>query len=74
MFSIYCETIIHLVGIVLQEPVLFDMSIRGNIAYGDASRNDISIDEIIKAAQDANIHDFIQQLPDVSYFHYIFVY
>ncbi|CAF2524258.1 unnamed protein product, partial [Rotaria sp. Silwood2] len=51
------------IGIVSQEPVLFDMSIRENIAYGDNSRSDIPMDEIIKAAKNANIHDFIQRLP-----------
>lgn len=35
------------------------MSIRDNIAYGDNSRNDISIEEIIEVAKQANIHDFI---------------
>ena len=54
------------VGIVSQEPVLFDMSVRDNIAYGDNSRDDIPIDEIIQAAKNANIHDFIQTLPKVS--------
>ncbi|CAF1393317.1 unnamed protein product [Rotaria sp. Silwood1] len=51
------------IGIVSQEPVLFDMSIRENIAYGDNSRKDIPLDEIIQAAKNANIHDFIQLLP-----------
>ena len=43
------------------------MSIRENIAYGDNSRNDIPLEEIIEAAKNANIHDFIQHLPDVSH-------
>ncbi|CAF3925575.1 unnamed protein product [Rotaria sp. Silwood1] len=51
------------IGIVSQEPVLFDMSIRENIAYGDNSRNGIPIEEIIEAAKNANVHDFIQKLP-----------
>jgi ABC-type multidrug transport system fused ATPase/permease subunit len=54
-----------LVGIVSQEPVLFDLSIRENIAYGDNSRQDIPLDEIIQAAKHANIHDFILSLPQV---------
>ena len=54
-----------LVGIVFQEPILFDMSIRENISYGDNSRTDISIEEIIQAAKKANIHDFIISLPEV---------
>ncbi len=42
------------------------MSIRENIAYGDNNRTDISLDEIIQAAKNANIHEFIQFLPDVN--------
>jgi len=42
------------------------MSIRENIAYGDNNRSDIPMEEIIEAAKNANIHDFIQQLPDVN--------
>ncbi|VUZ55246.1 unnamed protein product [Hymenolepis diminuta] len=55
------------IGIVSQEPNLFDMSIRDNIAYGDNSR-ELSMEEIIKAAKEANAHTFIEALPDfVSY-------
>ncbi len=50
---------------VSQEPILFNMSIRENIAYGDNSRQNISLDEIIQVAKQANIHDFIQSLPQV---------
>ena len=57
----------RLVGIVSQEPILFDMSIKENIAYGDNSRNDIPMEEIIEAAKNANIHDFIQTLPQVNF-------
>ena len=52
-------------GIVSQEPVLFDCSISDNIAYGDNSRH-VPMDEIITAAKNANIHNFIQTLPNVS--------
>ena len=52
-------------GLVSQEPVLFDASIAENIAYGDNSR-EVPMAEIIKAAKDANIHNFITSLPDVS--------
>lgn len=51
-------------GIVQQEPVLFNTTIAENISYGDNTRN-ISRDEIITAAKAANIHDFIQGLPEV---------
>ncbi|CAF1188857.1 unnamed protein product [Adineta steineri] len=52
-----------LMGVVQQEPVLFNISIRDNIAYGDNSRQ-VSQDEIEKVAQIANIHDFIISLPE----------
>ncbi|GFO14578.1 multidrug resistance protein 1 [Plakobranchus ocellatus] len=50
------------IGLVSQEPILFDQSIAENIAYGDNSRT-VSMDEIIQAAKSANIHNFIQSLP-----------
>lgn len=49
-------------GLVSQEPILFDRTIAENIAYGDNERN-IPMDEIIEAAKSANIHDFISTLP-----------
>uniref|UniRef100_A0A8C8ZZZ0 P-type phospholipid transporter n=1 Tax=Prolemur simus TaxID=1328070 RepID=A0A8C8ZZZ0_PROSS len=49
-------------GIVSQEPILFDCSIAENIAYGDNSRT-VSQDEIVTAAKAANIHPFIETLP-----------
>jgi ABC-type multidrug transport system fused ATPase/permease subunit len=52
-------------SIVLQEPVLFAISIAENIAYGDNSRQ-VTMDEIMAAAKAANIHNFISSLPDVS--------
>ena len=42
------------------------MSVRENIAYGDNTRTDIPMDEIIQAARSANIHDFIVSLPEVG--------
>ena len=52
------------IGIVSQEPVLFDRSIAENIAYGDNSRQ-VSMPEIIDSARNANIHEFITSLPEV---------
>lgn len=43
---------------VLDEPFLFSISIKDNIAYG---RPDASMDEIIQAAKAAEAHDFIEQ-------------
>jgi ABC-type multidrug transport system fused ATPase/permease subunit len=53
-----------LIGVVQQEPVLFNISIRDNIAYGDNNR-EISQTEIEEASRKSNIHDFIITLPDV---------
>ena len=51
-------------AIVQQEPILFDTSIRENIAYGALAEP--TMDDVIKAARDANIHEFINSLPNVS--------
>ncbi|CAF4027162.1 unnamed protein product, partial [Adineta steineri] len=47
-------------GVVSQEPVLFDLTIAENITYG---LENIPMNEIVLAATKANIHEFIQQLP-----------
>uniref|UniRef100_A0AAY5KQC5 ATP-binding cassette, sub-family B (MDR/TAP), member 11a n=1 Tax=Esox lucius TaxID=8010 RepID=A0AAY5KQC5_ESOLU len=51
------------IGIVSQEPVLFDCSIAENIQYGDNTRN-VSMEEIVDAAKKAFLHDFVMTLPD----------
>ena len=48
-------------GMVLQDTWLFGGTIRDNIAYG---KPDASMEEVITAAKMANVHDFIQTLPD----------
>lgn len=53
-------------GIVSQEPNLFNRSIMENIAYG-ANNRKVAMDEIISAAKKANIHDFIASLPLVNF-------
>lgn len=55
-------------GIVSQEPVLFDRTIAENIAYGDNSR-EVPMVEIIDAAKKSNIHSFVSSLPLVSTVH-----
>ena len=55
------------IGIVSQEPVLFDCTLAENIAYGDNSRT-VTMDEIMAAAKAANIHNFIEELPQVNVF------
>ncbi|CAF0854490.1 unnamed protein product [Rotaria sordida] len=47
-------------GLVSQEPILFDLTIAENIAYG---LENVSMEDIINAARKANIHQFIEQLP-----------
>jgi len=49
------------IALVPQDPVLFDGSIKENIAYG---RPNATTDEIIQAAKAAEIHDVIESLPD----------
>ena len=49
------------IGVVSQEPVLFNVSIAENISYG---KEDATVDEIEMAAKSANIHNFICHLPD----------
>lgn len=49
------------VGIVLQDPQLFSGTIADNIRFGDP---DASMDKVIAAAKEANIHDFVTSLPD----------
>lgn len=51
-------------GLVSQEPTLFDRTVAENIAYGDNSR-EVPMVEIISAAKNANIHEFISNLPEV---------
>ncbi|XP_065417871.1 bile salt export pump isoform X1 [Chrysemys picta bellii] len=51
------------IGIVSQEPVLFDCSIADNIKYGDNSK-EITMKEVIEAAKKAQLHDFVMSLPD----------
>lgn len=47
-------------GLVSQEPLLFDMSIKENVLFG---KEDGSMEEVVEAAKKANAHGFISQLP-----------
>ena len=49
------------IGLVSQEISLFDDTIRANIAYGRPGASD---EQIVRAAVDADAHDFITGLPD----------
>jgi ATP-binding cassette subfamily B protein/subfamily B ATP-binding cassette protein MsbA len=48
------------IALVLQDPFIFPLTIRDNIAYG---RPNATLDEIVAAAKAANAHDFIIRLP-----------
>ncbi|XP_034103966.1 multidrug resistance protein homolog 65 [Drosophila albomicans] len=56
------KTLRRRLGIVSQEPSLFEKTIAENIGYGDTSR-DVPMQQIIEAAKMANAHDFIMSLP-----------
>ncbi|XP_063781234.1 ATP-dependent translocase ABCB1-like [Pseudophryne corroboree] len=61
--SLHLKWLRSQLGIVSQEPILFDCSIGENIQYGDNSRL-VTQEEVIAAAKLANIHTFIQSLPE----------
>ncbi|KAI8800535.1 P-loop containing nucleoside triphosphate hydrolase protein [Cladochytrium replicatum] len=48
-------------GVVGQEPILFNRTIEDNIAYGCG--DEVSFEDVQNAARLANIHDFIETLP-----------
>lgn len=49
------------IGIVPQDPILFNETIRFNISYG---KPDASLEEIEEASKKASLHEFIQSLPN----------
>jgi ATP-binding cassette subfamily B protein len=49
------------VGVVLQDPFLFNGTVAENIAYGHPTA---SLDDIVAAAKAANCHEFILELTD----------
>ena len=59
----------NLIGLVSQEPILFNDTIKNNIMYGTSllEKND----KIINAASIANIKDFIESLPMFAIFKHI---
>jgi subfamily B ATP-binding cassette protein MsbA len=48
------------IGLVTQQTILFNDTVRNNIAYGSLLRSE---QEIMEAAKAANAHDFIQRFP-----------
>jgi ATP-binding cassette, subfamily B (MDR/TAP), member 1 len=48
-------------GLVSQEPVLFNDTIQANIAYGKLK--EVTEEEIIRVAKEANAHEFVSSMP-----------
>jgi subfamily B ATP-binding cassette protein MsbA len=55
------ESLRSMIGIVTQQTILFNDTVRNNIAYGKISE---PFGEIVKAAEAAYAHGFIQNLPN----------
>jgi ABC-type multidrug transport system fused ATPase/permease subunit len=59
--SLRQESYRRLFGVVSQEALLMNATVRENIAYG---REDLSEADIVRAARMANAHEFIAEFPD----------
>lgn len=59
--SLKQDSVRRQIGVVLQDAMLFNVSVRDNIAYG---RPNASLDEIVAAAKAANAHEFVSALPE----------
>ncbi len=59
--NVTLESLRKQIGIVMQEPYLFNDTIEENLRYG---KSDATEEEIIKACKAAYIHDFIMTLPE----------
>jgi ATP-binding cassette subfamily B protein len=59
--SLTLDSLRNSIGVVQQDVYMFAGSVRENIAYGRPGATD---EEIIEAAKNANIHDFIMSLDD----------
>ncbi|HLG30472.1 MAG TPA: ABC transporter ATP-binding protein, partial [Candidatus Brocadiales bacterium] len=49
------------IAIVTQQTILFNDTVRNNIAYGNLEKSD---EDVVRAARIANAHEFIEELPD----------
>lgn len=58
--NISVDTLRGLIGIVTQETILFNDTVRNNIAYG---LSDCPMERVIAAAKAANAHEFISSMP-----------
>jgi ABC-type transport system involved in Fe-S cluster assembly fused permease/ATPase subunit len=55
------DSLREIIGVVPQDTVLFNDTIHYNIAYGNTKASE---EQVISAAKNADIHDFISSLPD----------
>lgn len=55
------QTLRSQMAFVLQDPFLFEATVKENIRYGRLNATD---EEIIEAAKEANAHEFIRKLPE----------
>jgi len=59
--SVTQDSLRHAIGVVPQDTVLFNDTIRYNIAYGRPGASQVEIEQAAKLAQ---VHDFVLRLPD----------
>jgi subfamily B ATP-binding cassette protein MsbA len=59
--SVTVQSLRGQIGLVTQETVLFDDTVRNNIAYG---RADIPLERVIEVARSSQAHGFIEALPE----------
>ena len=59
--SAYGKYLRSQIGLVGQEPVLFDTTVAENISLG---KPEATKEEIEKATKDANAHDFVSSMPE----------
>ncbi len=59
--SISLKSLRSLMGLVTQEPFLFNDTVLNNILYG---RENATFEEVVEAAKMAHAHEFIEKLPD----------
>ena len=59
--SVTLESLRKQIGLVTQETMLFDDTVRNNIAYG---RSDVPMEAVVAAAKSAHAHEFIENLPN----------
>lgn len=55
------QSLRHNIGVVLQDPYLFDGTIKDNIMYGTPNA---TYEQVVEAAKKANAHEFISKLED----------